>query len=576
MKYQKPAITSTTVITRITALRTLSFLLLFLLSSPAMSQPKKALKSVFTLKTFLADGSLLGSASGVFVDDSGTALSSFTPFRGAYRAVVFDAQGKEWPVEAMLGANETYDVAKFRVQTKKAQGQPVLSTSLQVGDEVWLLTAGARAAARQGVVRRVDLFLQGNAYYSFILNESLRGVQSDQLVGCPLVNAQGAVVGLMQLPASPSDTLCYAVDARFADSLAITGLSINDRTLRSTHIKKALPSQLDQALLTLYMGSSSLDSASYAVLLDDFIAQYPKSPDGYTYRAQFLANSKEFAAAEKDMETALRVADKKDEVHYSYARLIYQKELYQRAYPYESWTLDKALQEAQQAYSESPQPVYRHQQAMILFAQKKYSEAYDIYSELSQTPLRSAELFYEASRCKERLNDTVAQLALLDSAVCMFSRPLLQEAAPYLLARAQARLDAARYRDAVNDLNDYEQLMRSRLTPNFYYIRFQAEVGGRLFQQALNDIRKAIELSPTYDLYYAEKASLEVRVGLYDDAIDTATECVRIAPEYSDGYLFLGLAQCLKGKKEEGVENLRKAKSLGDPQADGLIEKYAR
>ena len=576
MKYQKPAITSTTVITRITALRTLSFLLLFLLSSPAMSQPKKALKSVFTLKTFLADGSLLGSASGVFVDDSGTALSSFTPFRGAYRAVVFDAQGKEWPVEAMLGANETYDVAKFRVQTKKAQGQPVLSTSLQVGDEVWLLTAGARAAARQGVVRRVEQFLQGNAYYSFVLNESLRGVQSDQLVGCPLVNAQGAVVGLMQLPASPSDTLCYAVDARFADSLAITGLSINDRTLRSTHIKKALPSQLDQALLTLYMGSSSLDSASYAVLLDDFIAQYPKSPDGYTYRAQFLANSKEFAAAEKDMETALRVADKKDEVHYSYARLIYQKELYQSAYPYESWTLDKALQEAQQAYSESPQPVYRHQQAMILFAQKKYSEAYDIYGELSQTPLRSAELFYEASRCKERLNDTVAHLALLDSAVCMFSRPLLQEAAPYLLARAQARLDAARYRDAVNDLNDYEQLMRSRLTPNFYYIRFQAEVGGRLFQQALNDIRKAIELSPTYDLYYAEKASLEVRVGLYDDAIDTATECVRIAPEYSDGYLFLGLAQCLKGKKEEGVENLRKAKSLGDPQADGLIEKYAR
>jgi tetratricopeptide (TPR) repeat protein len=213
---------------------------------------------------------------------------------------------------------------------------------------------------------------------------------------------------------------------------------------------------------------------------------------------------------------------------------------------------------------------------MILYAQKNYSEAYDIYGELSQTPLRSAELFYEASRCKERLNDTVAQLALLDSAVCMFSRPLLQEAAPYLLARAQARLDAARYRDAVNDLNDYEQLMRSRLTPNFYYIRFQAEVGGRLFQQALNDIRKAIELSPTYDLYYAEKASLEVRVGLYDDAIDTATECVRIAPEYSDGYLFLGLAQCLKGKKEEGVENLRKAKSLGDPQADGLIEKYAR
>lgn len=45
-------------------------------------------------------------------------------------------------------------------------------------------------------------------------------------------------------------------------------------------------------------------------------------------------------------------------------------------------------------------------------------------------------------------------------------------------------------------------------------------------------------------------------------------------PENSDGYLFLGLAQCMKGDKEQGVANLRKAKDLGDPQADSLIEKY--
>ena len=42
----------------------------------------------------------------------------------------------------------------------------------------------------------------------------------------------------------------------------------------------------------------------------------------------------------------------------------------------------------------------------------------------------------------------------------------------------------------------------------------------------------------------------------------------------SDGYLFLGLAQCMKGDKEQGIANLRKAKDLGDPQADSLIEKY--
>ena len=143
------------------------------------------------------------------------------------------------------------------------------------------------------------------------------------------------------------------------------------------------------------------------------------------------------------------------------------------------------------------------------------------------------------------------------------------------MVRAQALLDAGKFRLATTDLNEYEKLMQTTVNANFYYLRFQAEVGGRLYQQALNDIDQAIKMMPEYDLYYAEKASLQVRVGLYDEAIATANECIRIAPEYSDGYLFLGIAQCLKGQKTEGVKNLQRAKELGDPQANSLIEKYS-
>ena len=174
------------------------------------------------------------------------------------------------------------------------------------------------------------------------------------------------------------------------------------------------------------------------------------------------------------------------------------------------------------------------------------------------------------------MGDTARQLALLDSCVAQFNKPYLKEAAPYVLARAQARMVAGHNREAVTDLNDYEQLMVAQVNDQFYYLRFQADVAGRLFQQALNDIRKAIEINPQSDLYYAEKASLEVRVGLYDEAMATAQECIRVAPDHSDGYLFLGLAQCLKGQKAEGVKNLRKAGEMGDPQAEGLIEKYSK
>ena len=94
-------------------------LIICLLLSPsgadAQSWVKKAAKSVFTLKTFDASGALLASGHGVFVSEQGEAVSSFSPFRGASSAVVIDAVGKEYPVEVLLGANDTYDVAKFRV-----------------------------------------------------------------------------------------------------------------------------------------------------------------------------------------------------------------------------------------------------------------------------------------------------------------------------------------------------------------------------------------------------------------------------------------------------------------------------
>lgn len=534
------------------------------------SWAKKATKSVFTLKTFAKDGTLIGSSTGFFVTDDGEAVSCFTPFRGASRAVVIDSQDKEMEVTYMLGANDTYDVAKFRVDTKKSQPLAIAGNAAE-GDHLWMLPYREVKNCPEATVRRAETFRDDYAYYT--LSAAMPNAES---VGCPLMTANGEVAGLMQQPAGMRDTLTYAVSAAFAASLKLNGLSINDATLKSTDIPKDLPDDLEQANLTLYLASASMDSLSYDNLIETFLRKFPAAPDGYYYRAQRSLVANNFAAAARDMETAIDKSSKKDETHFNYAQMIYQKELYKSDIPYEPWSLDKAFSEAGEACRINEQPIYRQLQAQILFAQKKYSDAIQIYNTLVGGELRSAQLFFEASRCHEMLRDTTAQLAMLDSAVATFSRPYLKEAAPYLYMRAQARLNAGRFRDAVNDMNDYETLMPSGLTDRFYYIRFQAEVGGRLFQQALNDIDRAVNLRPDYDLYYAEKASLQVRVGLYDDAIVTSKECIRQAPDYSDGYLFLGLAQCAKGQKAEGISNLKKAKELGDEQADALIEKYSK
>ena len=141
-------------------------------------------------------------------------------------------------------------------------------------------------------------------------------------------------------------------------------------------------------------------------------------------------------------------------------------------------------------------------------------------------------------------------------------------------ARGMAYDNAGKYRKAVADYNDYEVAMRGYVGADFFYLREQCEAKGRMFQLALNDIEKAIILSPAQPDLRAEKANVLYRVNEIDDAIQTAREVVEMAPDYSDGYLILGLALIQKGDKAEGLQQLEKAKSLGNTQAESLIQKY--
>ena len=538
---------------------------------PLNAQPswvKSATKSVFTLKTFSPDGQMIASTNGFFTGQRGEAISNFTPFKGASRAIVIDAQGKEYQVTGILGANDMYDVVKFRVGISKSQPMNVSTTMSPVGSTVWLLPYHEVKNLSSGAIRKAETIFDEYAYYTVAMS------MAENLVSCPLLNEEGQVIGMMQQPASLKDTLSYAVSARFVDSLRITGITYNSSTYQQTLIKKELPADLKEANLALYLSASQLDSATYVALIDDFIQQFPSAADGYTARALQASAGGHFADAQRDMEQAIKYASAKDDAHFTYARMIYNKEIYQTTETYSDWNLDKALSEIQTAIDINPLPSYRQLEANILFSQKKFDEAYQIFDQLTRTELRNAEIFFGAARCKEMLRDTTAMLALLDSTLNTFTKPYLKEAAPYIWARAEARRDAGKYRDAVSDMNDYETLMAASVNDNFYYVRHQTEIQGRLYQQALNDIEKALQMNPQETLYYAEKASLEIRVGMYDEAIKTAQECIGIDANNSDGYLFLGLAQCLKGNKSEGLQNLQKAQDLGDPQAASLIEKY--
>ena len=503
------------------------------LSSWAQAWSKKAAQAVFTLKTFKSDGTLLGSANGVFVSENGEAVSCFTPFRGADRAVVIDAQGKEWPVETMIGASDMYDVAKFKVAAKKPTA--LVTGTVASGAAVWLLPYSVKKdpVCVSGTVSKAEQFQGSYNYYTLTLQAQ------EQQQGCPILNEEGQVVGLAQAAADQNSATSYAVSAPFAVSLHTNGLSMSDAALKTVHIPLAIPDKYDDALLALFMGASGMNAQQYADYVNRFIAHYPNATDGYVYRARLEVAANEFAKADEDMKKAVKVAETKDDdVHYQYAQLIYQKELLQSDHPYAEWSLQRALEESKLAYASNPQPVYRLQQAQILYSQKLYDEAYAVYEELSKGDLRGPDIFLAAAQCKLQKDDKRAAIAQLDSAMSTFSRPYVKTAAPYLRAHAQLSMELRRYQLAINDMNDL------------------------------------VALEPNSAELWAEKASYELRVNLFDEALKSAQEVLRLDPQSSDGYLMTGIVQCQKGNKQEGMQNLRKAQSLGNPQADTFLQKY--
>jgi tetratricopeptide (TPR) repeat protein len=130
-------------------------------------------------------------------------------------------------------------------------------------------------------------------------------------------------------------------------------------------------------------------------------------------------------------------------------------------------------------------------------------------------------------------------------------------------------MTAGRYRDAVLDFNRYEEANGGSIAnANFYYMRGQAELGGKMYQQALNDFEMSIYLEPENPLYYIEKGVLCYRVRLVDEGIRSLEKAKELAAGAVDVYYLLGCLYAGNGENVLAKENLEKAKELGHPGAE--------
>lgn len=536
---------------------------LVLCAASLMAQPgpvQKVSKSVFTLTTFNKDGGIIASTQGVFIDNKGTAISTFKPFVGATKASIVDASGKSMNVDAILGADELYDVAKFRI-IGATTAAPIASKASVAGEKVWLVPYSIKKSPfQQEDISSVENFMTTYNYYIFSTSVP------ENAVGCPFVNKNGQVIGLMHTNGQTT-----AIDANYAKQLKVTGLSTLDAALRETGIRTALPDTEQDAITMMTLKKGQIPVDVYNEYTQEFINKFPTSAFGYKEKALYLVDQEKYDEAAKLMEQGIKKSAAKDEAHSNYADLIYQKIAYKGDSTYTAWTLDKAIDEAQKAYAAKPQPVYKHQEAQINFLKGNYQKACDMFLDLTKSNLNGGELYFEAAQAKTHLKAPAQEIEiLLDSAISVGARTGM--AGNYYLARANFLNEQGQYRRAIQDYNMYDSIARP-VDASFFYTRYQCETKLRMWQPALLDIARACYLAPKQPTFFAEWASLDLRVKRYDEGISAATHCTELAPEYADGYLLLGLLQKEKGLKDEAIKNLKKAQELGDTRAADYLSK---
>lgn len=541
---------------------------------------EKAKRAVFSVVTYDRNDKILNTGNGFFVTESGVALSDYSLFKGAERAVIVNFEGKQMPVDVILGANDMYDVIKFRVAIteKKVPALALATAPPAVGAEAYLLPYSTQKdrTCTQGKVKNVDKIETDYHYYT--LDMRLK----DKMVSCPVVTADGQVFGLAQ-KSSGKDTasICYAAGAAFAMSQGISALSLGDITLRSIGIKKGLPDTEEQALVYLFMASSQASRDDYLKLLDDFVAQYPDSPDGYLRRASTYVfgagDESEYDKAAADMERALKVARKKDDVYYNTAKLIYNYCLGKPEKTYRDWTYERALNEVRHALALDSLPVYVQLEGDILFAMQDYPAALACYEKVNRSNIASPATFFNAAKTMELTGaDPKEVVAVMDSCMARCPQPIVAADAPYVLERAQMNMNAEQYRNAMLDYDTYFKAVNGQVNDVFYYYREQAAIKARQYQRALNDIDKAIELNPKELTYRAEQAVVNLRVGRFDEAMKALEEALAIDPAYGEAYRIMGICQIQQKKQQEACASFAKAKELGDPNVDELIEKHCK
>ncbi len=551
-------------------------------TSASFAQPKfasKVGKGIVSLNTYDRQGNLLRQGIAFYVGEKGEAIADYRFFKNAYQASVIDFSGKQADVNLILGADDSYSLVRFQISTKGNTVLPIVSSIQPMKSTVFVLKLTGNGTMESIQATVVDTAMIQGKYAYYTLDQQV----DESFVGAPVFNASGALLGILHAQIAGKS---HVLDIRFREELKVTAFSNSSATvaLNNIYIPKALPDTPEEALVYLYAKSRSAGNEEYMDMVNRFIIAYPNNAEGYLRRATPLIDLTRFDEADRDMQHYLSLVGDKATGNYNVASLIFDKLRLQPEPAYEKWNEDVAIQYVEKALTlnasisdESERKTTETKcqilKAQLLMNKKDYDGALAIYEILNSRSGGAPSYLYAISVAREGRGDSISSvIEPIDSALAMFGNPLPNEASSYVIRRGQLYANAEKYREAVQDYNQYAYLMSNQVSPVFYYERSQIELNARMYQPALEDLDQAILMAPDEPLYHVARATLTVRVSLYDECITSCQNALRLNPNIIDVYRILGYAQFQKGDKNAARLNLQKAIDMGDETASKVMD----
>lgn len=546
---------------------------------------EKQRKAIVTISTFGRNNATLHTGTGYFITETGEVVSGYSLFKGAEKATVTDTDGNTYPVVSIIGADDMYDVIHVKAQVSKKVPYFQLATEPAInGAKVYMVpySTEKKGTFKEGTITEVSTFKETYGYYKTNIP-----LEAKSLLNAPLLTENGQVLGLIQEDAAGDKTISYAVSVNYVNNIQMTSTDMLNSIYSAIGIRKAWPSDPEQAQVMLFLAGNGASATTYLETLEDFINTFPTLTDGYTSRASHYAYKRaELAAAtgqseesflakaEEDYSKAARISEKKNEVWFNQARTVYDIALSDTTLNNQNWTLARAMTLVQDAINLDDQPLYHQFEGDIYFALKAYESAYESYMKVNNSELASPTSYYYAAKTLElipgsNIGDIVA---LLDKAI--EATTVDDEKMVLLLERVEYKMKIMLYEEAIADYNEYFSLSKGKVGDSFYYYREQAKFRAGDFAGALADIQEARRLQPDDPNYMAEEASVNIRLEKYEDALVCLEKALALAPDFASCYRLKGICLVRQDKKALACDAFGKAKELGDPLANRLIREH--